>query len=211
MISPTTSDGSKSCGLTMCCIKKDLPFFVWDSLPGSVTECSFCSVRQERANHPSLLLSAVMVISHISAISPPQFFLCLHRALTLGPVKGVLSAWCSADEPACRNKALPVFGWEAGLWTLFTDVKLLSHISPCRLLLTNPCLWTDFSIKVKEAVPQSNVSLLFFNTSVPPHMYHIQQLGPMADYNIRVSCRNEVGWSAFSPWITASTTEGGRK
>ncbi|KAL2305637.1 hypothetical protein Nmel_003521 [Mimus melanotis] len=30
----------------------------------------------------------------------------------------------------------------------------------------------------------------------------------MEEYNIRVSCRNEVGWSAFSPWITASTTEG---
>ncbi|NXX93702.1 MERTK kinase, partial [Centropus bengalensis] len=64
------------------------------------------------------------------------------------------------------------------------------------------------SVQVKEAVPRSNVSLLLFNTSVPPHVYHIQQLEPMADYNIRVSCRNEVGWSAFSPWITASTTEG---
>uniref|UniRef100_A0A8C3JQT6 Tyrosine-protein kinase Mer n=1 Tax=Calidris pygmaea TaxID=425635 RepID=A0A8C3JQT6_9CHAR len=64
------------------------------------------------------------------------------------------------------------------------------------------------SVQVKEAVPRSNISLLLFNTSVPPHVYHIQQLGPMADYNIRVSCRNEVGWSAFSPWTTASTTEG---
>ncbi|NWU99762.1 MERTK kinase, partial [Upupa epops] len=64
------------------------------------------------------------------------------------------------------------------------------------------------SIQVEEALPRSNVSLLLFNTSVPPHVYHIQQLEPMADYNIRVSCRNEVDWSAFSPWITASTTEG---
>ncbi|XP_068531290.1 tyrosine-protein kinase Mer isoform X1 [Anas acuta] len=64
------------------------------------------------------------------------------------------------------------------------------------------------SVRVKEAVPRSNVSLLLFNTSVPPHVYHIQQLRPMADYNISVSCKNEVGWSAFSPWITASTTEG---
>ncbi|XP_035421282.1 tyrosine-protein kinase Mer isoform X1 [Cygnus atratus] len=64
------------------------------------------------------------------------------------------------------------------------------------------------SVRVKEAVPRSNVSLLLFNTSVPPHVYHIQQLWPMADYNISVSCKNEVGWSAFSPWITASTTEG---
>jgi len=89
--------------------------------------------------------------------------------------------------------------------------KILLCLSPCRLLLTNPRFWTDFSIKVKEAVPQSNVSLLLFNTSVPPHVYRIQQLWPMADYNISVSCKNEVGWSAFSPWITASTTEGGRK
>ncbi|XP_051470215.1 tyrosine-protein kinase Mer isoform X1 [Apus apus] len=64
------------------------------------------------------------------------------------------------------------------------------------------------SVQVKEAVPQSNISFLLFNTSVPPHVYHIQQLGPMEDYNIRVSCGNEVGWSEFSPWITASTTEG---
>ncbi|NXY83483.1 MERTK kinase, partial [Alcedo cyanopectus] len=64
------------------------------------------------------------------------------------------------------------------------------------------------SVQVKEAVPRSNVSLLVFDTLVPPHMYPIQQLEPMADYNIRVSCRNEVGQSEFSPWITASTTEG---
>ncbi|NXI44674.1 MERTK kinase, partial [Galbula dea] len=64
------------------------------------------------------------------------------------------------------------------------------------------------SIQVKEAVPQSNASLLLFNTSVPPHVYHIQQLEPMVDYNICVSCRNEIGWSDFSPWIIASTTEG---
>lgn len=141
---------------------------------------------------------------------PLQLFLCP------GPHEGpAVSFLLSRDEPACRNKALPVFGREAGreagLWVLFTDVKFLPRVSPCRLLLTNPCLWTDFSIKVKEAIPRSNVSLLLFNTSVPPHVYHIQQLGPMVDYNIRVSCGNEVGWSAFSPWITASTTEGGRK
>ncbi|NXC46832.1 MERTK kinase, partial [Penelope pileata] len=64
------------------------------------------------------------------------------------------------------------------------------------------------SIQVKEVVPRSNVSVLLFNTSVPPHVYHIQQLWPMADYNISVSCKNEVGWSASSPWITTSTTEG---
>ncbi|XP_041329972.1 tyrosine-protein kinase Mer isoform X6 [Pyrgilauda ruficollis] len=64
------------------------------------------------------------------------------------------------------------------------------------------------SVQVKEIVPRGNVSLQPFHTSVPPHVYHIQQLEPMEEYNIRVSCGNEVGWSAFSPWITASTTEG---
>ncbi|XP_041273158.1 tyrosine-protein kinase Mer isoform X3 [Onychostruthus taczanowskii] len=64
------------------------------------------------------------------------------------------------------------------------------------------------SVQVKEVVPRGNLSLQPFHTSVPPHVYHIQQLEPMEEYNIRVSCGNEVGWSAFSPWITASTTEG---
>ncbi|XP_053828491.1 tyrosine-protein kinase Mer isoform X4 [Vidua macroura] len=64
------------------------------------------------------------------------------------------------------------------------------------------------SVQVKEVVPRGNVSLQPFHTSVPPHVYHIQQLEPMEEYNIRVSCGNEVGWSAFSPWITASTMEG---
>lgn len=64
------------------------------------------------------------------------------------------------------------------------------------------------SVQVKEVVPRGNVSLQPFHTSVPPHVFHIQQLEPMEEYNIRVSCGNEVGWSAFSPWITASTTEG---
>uniref|UniRef100_A0A8C3TMK1 Tyrosine-protein kinase Mer n=1 Tax=Catharus ustulatus TaxID=91951 RepID=A0A8C3TMK1_CATUS len=64
------------------------------------------------------------------------------------------------------------------------------------------------SIQVEEVVPRGNVSFQPFHTSVPPHVYHIQQLEPMEEYNIRVSCRNEVGWSAYSPWITASTTEG---
>ncbi|NXS54339.1 MERTK kinase, partial [Brachypteracias leptosomus] len=63
-------------------------------------------------------------------------------------------------------------------------------------------------VQVKEAVPRSNTSLLSFSTPVPPHGYHIQQLQPMAAYSIRVSCRNEVGWSPFSPWVAASTTEG---
>ncbi|NWQ84174.1 MERTK kinase, partial [Columbina picui] len=64
-----------------------------------------------------------------------------------------------------------------------------------------------FCLCVKEAVPQNNASLLLFSTAVPPHLYHVPQLQPMVGYDVRVSCGNEVGWSAFSPWMTTSTTE----
>ncbi|XP_039386707.1 tyrosine-protein kinase Mer isoform X2 [Mauremys reevesii] len=63
-------------------------------------------------------------------------------------------------------------------------------------------------LQVREAPPLNNGSFLIWNTSVPPHRYHVQQLQPLAEYSIRVSCRNEVGWSPFSPWTLASTTEG---
>ncbi|XP_074803310.1 tyrosine-protein kinase Mer isoform X1 [Natator depressus] len=63
-------------------------------------------------------------------------------------------------------------------------------------------------LQVREAAPLSNGSFLTWNTSVPPHLYRVQQLQPMTEYSIRVSCGNEVGWSSFSPWILASTTEG---
>ncbi|XP_034619850.1 tyrosine-protein kinase Mer isoform X3 [Trachemys scripta elegans] len=63
-------------------------------------------------------------------------------------------------------------------------------------------------LQVREAAPLNNGSFLTWNTSVPPHRYPIQQLQPLAEYSIRVSCRNEVGWSSFSPWTLASTTEG---
>lgn len=51
---------------------------------------------------------------------------------------------------------------------------------------------------------------MIFNTSVPPHQYLIQNLSAMKDYNISISCMNEVGRSSLSPWIMASTTEGGK-
>ncbi|XP_071661698.1 tyrosine-protein kinase Mer isoform X4 [Patagioenas fasciata] len=62
-------------------------------------------------------------------------------------------------------------------------------------------------VQVKEAALRSNASLLLFHTPVPPHLYRIPHLEPMLGYDLRVSCGNEVGWSAFSPWVTASTTE----
>jgi c-mer proto-oncogene tyrosine kinase len=50
---------------------------------------------------------------------------------------------------------------------------------------------------------------MVFNTSASPHLYQIEQLHALANYSIGVSCVNEIGWSAVSPWILASTTEGG--
>ncbi|XP_027256324.1 tyrosine-protein kinase Mer isoform X3 [Cricetulus griseus] len=66
----------------------------------------------------------------------------------------------------------------------------------------------DCSIQVKEADLLSNGSVMTFNTSASTHLYEIQQLQALANYSIGVSCRNEIGWSAVSPWILASTTEG---
>nr|XP_025037297.1 tyrosine-protein kinase Mer isoform X1 [Pelodiscus sinensis] len=63
-------------------------------------------------------------------------------------------------------------------------------------------------LQVTEADPQSNGSSWTWNTSVPPHLHRLQQLQPLAEYRIRVSCRNEIAWSLFSPWIPANTTEG---
>uniref|UniRef100_A0A8C9A1V6 Tyrosine-protein kinase Mer n=1 Tax=Prolemur simus TaxID=1328070 RepID=A0A8C9A1V6_PROSS len=64
------------------------------------------------------------------------------------------------------------------------------------------------SIQVKEADPLSNGSVMTFNTSASPHLYRIEQLQALANYSIGVSCMNEIGWSAPSPWILAGTTEG---
>ncbi|KAH0622809.1 hypothetical protein JD844_025494 [Phrynosoma platyrhinos] len=64
------------------------------------------------------------------------------------------------------------------------------------------------SVQVKEVVDADNASVMIFNTSTPPHQYHIPNLRPLKNYSICVSCMNEVGWSGFSPWIMASTTEG---
>lgn len=64
-------------------------------------------------------------------------------------------------------------------------------------------------IQVKEADPLSNGSLMTFYTSASPHLYQIEQLQALANYSVSVSCMNEIGWSAASPWVPASTTEGG--
>ncbi|XP_025723975.1 tyrosine-protein kinase Mer [Callorhinus ursinus] len=64
------------------------------------------------------------------------------------------------------------------------------------------------SVQVKEVDPLSNGSVMIFNTSASPHLYQIEQLQALANYSIGVSCANEIGWSAMSPWILASTSEG---
>ncbi|XP_038621556.1 LOW QUALITY PROTEIN: tyrosine-protein kinase Mer [Tachyglossus aculeatus] len=63
-------------------------------------------------------------------------------------------------------------------------------------------------VQVKEAEPLNNASVMMFTTSASPHLYRIEQLQALANYNIGISCTNEVGWSAVSDWIVASTTEG---
>ncbi|XP_036291916.1 tyrosine-protein kinase Mer [Pipistrellus kuhlii] len=63
------------------------------------------------------------------------------------------------------------------------------------------------NIQVKEVDPLSNGSIMNFNTSASPSLYQVRQLQALANYSISVSCRNEIGWSARSPWILASTTE----
>ncbi|XP_074065379.1 tyrosine-protein kinase Mer [Macrotis lagotis] len=64
------------------------------------------------------------------------------------------------------------------------------------------------SIHVKEVSSLTNASVMIFNTSASPHLYQIQQLQALTNYNISVSCMNEVGWSQMSSWILSSTTEG---
>ncbi|XP_058523605.1 tyrosine-protein kinase Mer [Ochotona princeps] len=64
------------------------------------------------------------------------------------------------------------------------------------------------SVQVRHMDPLSNGSVMIFNTSAAPQLYRIQQLQALANYSIGVSCMNEVGWSALSSWILASTTEG---
>uniref|UniRef100_A0A480TIV1 Tyrosine-protein kinase Mer n=1 Tax=Sus scrofa TaxID=9823 RepID=A0A480TIV1_PIG len=67
---------------------------------------------------------------------------------------------------------------------------------------------SDCNIQVKEVDPLSNGSVMTFNTSASPHLYRVEQLQALANYSIAMSCMNEVGWSALSRWILASTTEG---
>lgn len=64
------------------------------------------------------------------------------------------------------------------------------------------------SVQVQEADPLSNGSIITFNTSASPPVYQLEQLRALENYRVGVSCRNEVGWSAWSPWVLASTTEG---
>ncbi|KAM7079156.1 tyrosine-protein kinase Mer isoform 1-T1 [Molossus nigricans] len=68
--------------------------------------------------------------------------------------------------------------------------------------------FSSCNIQVQEVDPLSNGSVMIFNTSASPPRYQIEQLRALANYSIGVSCRNEIGWSTWSPWVLASTTEG---
>ncbi|XP_051039381.1 tyrosine-protein kinase Mer isoform X1 [Phodopus roborovskii] len=94
-----------------------------------------------------------------------------------------------------------------------TEVHILSSTAHSILVSWVPGFdgyspFQNCSIQVKEAGLLSNGSVMIFNTSASPHLYEIQQLQALANYSIGVSCGNEIGWSAVSPWILASTTEG---
>ncbi|XP_057637849.1 tyrosine-protein kinase Mer [Chionomys nivalis] len=94
-----------------------------------------------------------------------------------------------------------------------TEVHILSSTAHSILVSWVPGFdgyspFQNCSIQVKEADLLSNDSVMIFNTSASPHLYEIQQLQALANYSIGVSCRNEIGWSAVSSWILASTTEG---
>ncbi|CAO2578872.1 Tyrosine-protein kinase Mer, partial [Lemmus lemmus] len=94
-----------------------------------------------------------------------------------------------------------------------TEVHVLSSTAHSILVSWVPGFdgyspFQNCSIQVKEADLLSNDSVMIFNTSASPHLYEIQQLQALANYSIGVSCRNEIGWSAVSSWILASTTEG---
>ncbi|XP_063774171.1 tyrosine-protein kinase Mer [Pseudophryne corroboree] len=71
-----------------------------------------------------------------------------------------------------------------------------SPISLCNIQVNETTEWND------------NSSMTYSSSAVPPYNYLISELKPFTEYNIRVSCMNEVGWSSPSSWIVAKTTEG---
>ncbi|CAI9565351.1 unnamed protein product, partial [Staurois parvus] len=64
------------------------------------------------------------------------------------------------------------------------------------------------NIQVTELLQGNSTSSMIYNTSVPPYTHLISHLKSFTEYNISVSCRNEVGWSLSSPWIVARTAQG---
>ncbi|KAI1894553.1 hypothetical protein AGOR_G00116970 [Albula goreensis] len=67
---------------------------------------------------------------------------------------------------------------------------------------------TTCHIKVMEVEPRKGEASPDIDVSVPPFQWDIPNLRAMTQYNISVSCSNEIGQSPFSPWVQASTTEG---
>ncbi|KAM5165514.1 tyrosine-protein kinase Mer [Mantella aurantiaca] len=64
------------------------------------------------------------------------------------------------------------------------------------------------NLQVTELIQGNDTSSLSYNTSVPPYTHLIDQLKSFTEYNISVSCKNEIGWSLPGPWIVAKTAEG---
>ncbi|XP_032876418.1 tyrosine-protein kinase Mer [Amblyraja radiata] len=57
-------------------------------------------------------------------------------------------------------------------------------------------------------VTRGDDNVTVHHTIVPPHEYRILELHCLTSYTVRVACKNEVGWSAYSSTIQARTTEG---
>lgn len=48
------------------------------------------------------------------------------------------------------------------------------------------------------------------NVNIPPASHLISDLKPFTQYDARVACRSSQGVSDWTPWLTISTSEGGR-
>ncbi|CAH2253116.1 tyrosine- kinase Mer [Pelobates cultripes] len=100
------------------------------------------------------------------------------------------------DLPAPPEKVIVLNKTEMGI--LLSWVPGFDSYSPV----------SNCSIQVEETTSLYRNLSMFFPTLVPPHSYNISGLKAFTQYNISVSCRNEVGWSSPSSWVLANTTEG---
>ncbi|XP_076989832.1 tyrosine-protein kinase Mer isoform X2 [Tamandua tetradactyla] len=94
-----------------------------------------------------------------------------------------------------------------------TDVRVLNR-SAHGLLVSWALGFDGFSpfrncsVQVEEVGAPGNGSAEAIIVAAAPGRFQVEPLRARAEYSIRVACANEVGWSAASPQVLASTTEG---